>query len=61
MGVTGKDVGRNPPQIHCTAKGYMKMSTSGWNSRGKESEKQVMELAQEHRRISYRKAAGKKT
>jgi len=41
-------VERNPPQVHCTAKGYMKMSTSGWNSRGKGIEKQVMELAQEH-------------
>jgi len=48
MGIKAKDIERNPPQVHCTAEGYMKMSTIGWNSRGKGIEKQVMELAQEH-------------
>jgi len=49
LGITETDIVKNPPKSFCTARGYTKLSTSGWHSTDNTSkEKQIRELSQEH-------------
>jgi len=48
LGITENDITRNPPKSFCTARGYTKMTTSGWHSTSEKSgEKQIQEVTQE--------------